>query len=168
MVGSQDHPTHIPGLAVADLSVCGSKTVKATEAGRSLKFLSTLAYMVGAFVSPLVPLFLFRLAVRRLDVTEPPRQRTDSVDGESSEEGEVYDMILERPEVRPVEDQVYSVHISRVILNLTTIVRFLLALLCISVRSEMISWIQNRNQTVFSIAQFLLQHKRPHHQVIVL
>ena len=107
MVGSQDHPTHLPGVTAPDLSICGPKSVEARGAGRSSKFLSTLAYMVGAFVSPLIPLFLFRLAVRRLDATEPMKQETDSVDDESSEEGEVYDMILERPEVRPVEDQVY-------------------------------------------------------------
>ena len=61
--------------------------------------------MAGAFVSPLLPLLLFRLAVSQPELTEPAKQ-TGSIDGESSEEGEVYDMILERPEVRPVEDQV--------------------------------------------------------------
>jgi len=97
MVGSQDHPTHLP--------IHDPKNIEATGAGRTLRYLSTLAFMAGAFVSPLLPLFLFRLAVSQPELTEPAKP-TGSVDGESSEEGEVYDMILERPEVRPVEDQV--------------------------------------------------------------
>lgn len=97
MVGSQDHPTHLP--------IHDPKNIGATGAGRSLRYLSTLAFMAGAFVSPLLPLLLFRLAVSQPRLTEPAKQ-TGFVDGESSEEGEVYDMILERPEVRPVEDQV--------------------------------------------------------------
>jgi hypothetical protein len=106
MVGSHDHPTHLPGLAAGDSSIHDTKNIEATGVGRSLRFLSTLAFMAGAFVSPLVPLLLFRLVVRQPELTEPAKERTGSVDGESSEEGEVYDMILERPEVRPVEDQV--------------------------------------------------------------
>ena len=97
MVGSQDHPTHLP--------IHDPKNIGATRAGRSLRYLSTLVFMAGAFVSPLLPLLLFRLAVSQPELTEPAKQ-TGSIDGESSEEGEVYDMILERPEVRPVEDQV--------------------------------------------------------------
>lgn len=105
MIGSQDYPTHLPELAASDSSIYDTKNIEATGASRSLRFLSTLAFMVGAFVSPLVPLLLFRLAFRQPELTKGAKQ-TESVDGESSEEGEVYDMILERPEVHPVEDQV--------------------------------------------------------------
>ena len=98
MIGAQEHATYSP--------IRDPKNIESPGAGRSLSFLSSLAFMAGAFVSPLLPLLLFSLAVRQPELIGPAKQ-SGSVDGDSSEEGEVYDMILERPEVRPVEDQVY-------------------------------------------------------------
>ncbi|KIM42114.1 hypothetical protein M413DRAFT_127323 [Hebeloma cylindrosporum] len=141
IIGSRDHPTHLPGLAPRGSSIHDSKAIEVAGTGLSLGFLSTVVFMVGAFISPLVPLVFYRIAVRQPESSEPAGQGTDSADsadGESSEEGEVYDMVLERPEVRPVEDQVCLLSIStfsEVFFYLTTIInRFLRALLCISVR----------------------------------
>jgi hypothetical protein len=97
----QHHPSRLPGLAAGSSSASDPKNIQVTNAGRLLRLWAAVA-----FVLSFLPLMLFYLTGRRLELVQEPEQRALTVHGDSGEKGEACEMPLEWPEVRPVEHQV--------------------------------------------------------------